>query len=102
MKLAVIKTGGKQYLVKEAEELIVDKLEGKEGDKLNLETLAMFDEEKKLFEVGKPTLKDTVQAQLLEHLKGDKIRISYFKAKVRYRKTKGFRPQLTKIKIIKI
>jgi len=35
-------------------------------------------------------------------LKGDKIRVARFKAKVRYRRVKGFRPKLTKIKIEKI
>ncbi|PIV62308.1 50S ribosomal protein L21, partial [Candidatus Roizmanbacteria bacterium CG01_land_8_20_14_3_00_33_9] len=35
-------------------------------------------------------------------LKGEKIRVARFKAKVRYRRVKGFRSQLTKVQIIKV
>lgn len=102
MKMAVVKTGGKQYLVKESQEIMVDRLAGQEKEKIALETLALFDEEKDTFELGTPTLKQQVEAEVLSHLQGDKIRVSRFKSKVRYRRTKGFRPQLTKIKITKI
>ena len=44
---AVVKTGGKQYLVKEGMEIVVDRLDSKEKDKINLETLMTFDEEGK-------------------------------------------------------
>ena len=99
---SVIKTGGKQYLVKEGDEIIVDKLNKKEKENVELETLAIFDEGGEKLELGTPLLKEKTQAQVLEHLKGDKIDILRFKAKVRYRRRKGFRAKLTKIKIVKI
>ena len=102
MKIAVIKTGGKQYLVKENDEIIVDQLSRMPKDKVELETLAVFDEEAKLLELGKPLLPNKVSGQLVENIKGDKIRVARFKSKVRYRKVKGFRARLSKIKIIKI
>ena len=100
-KLAVIKTGGKQYLVKENDEIIVEKVNG-DSKKLELETLARIDTDKNLVDLGTPNLKEATRAELLENVKGDKIRVARFKAKVRYRKVKGFRAQLSKIKIGKI
>jgi large subunit ribosomal protein L21 len=35
----------------------------------------------------------------MDNLKGEKIRVARFKSKVRYRKVRGFRPQLTKLKV---
>ena len=101
VKFAVVKTGGKQYLVKEGSEIVVDKVEGKEKDKIELETLTVFDPEKEI-ELGTPFLDKKTQGVIVEQLKGDKIRVAHFKAKVRYRRVKGFRPRLTKIKIVTI
>lgn len=100
--MAIVKTGGKQYLVRENQELIVDRLSNKEKEKIKLLTLASFDEEKDTFELGAPTIKTQVEAEVVNHLQGDKLRISRFKSKVRHRRVKGFRPQLTKIRITKI
>jgi len=101
-KLAVIKTGGKQYLVKEGEEIIVDHLSSKK-EEVSLPALAIFDPKKEEIEVGQPLLEKTVKAKVLEDtIKGEKIRVARFKAKVRYRRVKVFRPKLTKIKIEKI
>jgi len=101
MRMAVIKTGGNQYLVKEKDEIFVDRLAHDQGEKIELETLLVF-ENKKIVELGQPTTKTKVIAEAVENLKADKIRVAKFKAKVRYRRVKGFRHQLTKIKIIKI
>lgn len=102
-KLAVIKTGGKQYLVREGEEVIIDHLSLKKNEEVELPVLAIIDTEKEKIEVGQPFLKKMVKARVLEDsIKGDKIRVARFKAKVRYRRVKGFRPRLTKIRIEKI
>lgn len=101
-QLAVVKTGGKQYLVKEEDIITVDKINLPEKEKLALEALAIFDSEGKEIELGQPLLTKKIQAEVLGHVKGEKIRVAKFKAKVRYRKVKGFRPQLTKLKIVKI
>jgi len=102
-KLAVIKTGGKQYLVKEGDEIIVDHIFSKKDEEIELPVLAMIDNKKEDIEIGQPILKKTAKAKVVNDLiKGDKIRVARFKAKVRYRRVKGFRPTLTKIKIIKI
>lgn len=101
VNFAIVKTGGKQYLVKEGDEITVDRINEKK-DKIDLETLMVFDEEGKSVDLGMPILKKKVQAEVASHSKGDKIRVARFKAKVRYRKVRGFRPQLTTLKIIKI
>lgn len=101
-KLAVVKTGGKQYLVKENDEIIVDKLTFEKGKKLELETLAIIDGDRGSVVLGKPYLKERIKAEVLDNIQGDKIRVTRFKSKVRYRKTKGFRAQLSKVKILKI
>ena len=99
---AVIKTGGKQYLIKENDEIIVDKIKANEKDKIELVSLAAFDDSAKEVELGKPFLTKKIKADVVSQLKGDKIRVAKFKAKVRYRKVMGFRQKLTKLKITKI
>jgi len=102
-KLAVIKIGGKQYLVKEGEELIVDHLSYKKDEIIEIPTLAFIDLKKEEVEIGEPCLEKKVKIKVIEEkIKGNKIRVSRFKAKVRYRRVKGFRPLLTRIKIDKI
>ncbi len=100
-KIAVIKTGGKQYIAKENDILIVDLLKAEKDASLEFEAVATFDPEGDV-EVGLPLLETKVQAKVLEHVLGDKIRIARFKAKARYRKVTGFRPKYTKVQILSI
>ncbi len=102
VKLAVVKTGGKQYLVRENDEIVVDKIDTEAKKELKLAVLATFEDDGKTLNLGTPTLKETIKAMVVEHGKGDKVRVAKFKAKVRYRKVMGFRAQLTKLKIGKI
>ena len=99
---SVVKTGGKQYLVKDGMEIIVDLMDAEKGKKIKLETLLKFDDEGKTFELGKPFLKEKVTAEVIDNVLGDKIRIARFKAKSRFRKVRGFRSKLTKLKIVKV
>ena len=102
MQYAVIRSGGKQYKVNVGDTLTIDKLSS--GDKKLVvfdEVLLVVDEDK--VTLGKPNIKGArVEASLIENKKGEKIRVSKFKAKVRFRKTIGFRPQLSVVKIEKI
>lgn len=99
---AVVRSGGKQYLVNEGMELTVDLMDSEAGKKVELEALLKFDDDGKSFEVGKPVLKATVKAEVIDNVMGEKIRIARFKAKSRERKVRGFRSKLTKLKIVKI
>src|SRR6185436_6582738 len=52
-------------------------------------------------QIGTPFLsKVSVKGKVLEQKKGEKIHVHKFKAKARYRRSMGFRPQLTKIEIL--
>lgn len=99
MKYAVVVSGGKQYMVNEGEELLVDKLDvTKDADYSFPQVLLIRDEEKLL--IGTPYVDEAkVSGKVLDIVKGDKITISKFKAKVHYRRKMGFRSLLTKIKI---
>jgi large subunit ribosomal protein L21 len=101
MKKAVVKIGGKQFIVAEKETLLVDLLQ--EGTKeLKLDALLVIDGDKTL--VGKPTVKDVeVTAKVVEDLvKGDKIRVIRYKAKKRVHKENGHRQKYSKIEITSI
>lgn len=98
MKYAVIKLQGHQYKVSEKDEFLVDKL----NQKPEPEVLLLVDEDKVL--VGKPTLKDikiTFKIVAEKEL-GEKLDIYKFKAKSRYRKHTGFRPQYSRLLVEKI
>ncbi len=94
---AIIKSGGKQYLVTGNQDIIVDRI-NTEDTKIQLETLMSFDGEK-----GAVNLKvEPMTVEIVEHFKGEKIRVAKFKSKVRYRKVNGFRHSLTRLRIAAI
>lgn len=99
MALAVIKTGNKQYKVKVGDRLKIDKINGKEGSKIEFTALLLADDKGEKIELGKPHLSKKVTAKILLHGQGRKITIVKFKRKVRYRRKRGFRPQLTQVEI---
>lgn len=102
MKYAVVEINGKQYKLNEDDVIEVEKMVGVKGDKINFEKILLFKEENDV-KVGKPYINGVkVKAEILEQFQGEKIRVAKFKAKSRYRRVMGFRPQLTRIKIEKI
>lgn len=102
MQYAVIKTGGKQYRVSEGEILEIDKISAKNEEKVIFEDVLLLVDEGKVY-IGKPNITGAVvEAKLVKQKKGDKIRVSKFKAKSRYRKTIGFRPLISVVQIEKI
>src|SRR5690242_5980355 len=97
---AVIKTGGKQYLVKKDEVLEVELVNPKDN-KLELEPLLVIDGDK--VHVGKPIVSGAkVTAEVLGETKGDKIKVLKFKPKKREKKLTGHRQHFSQIKITKI
>ncbi len=100
---AVIKTGGKQYLVNEGLKLSVEKLDLEDGKTIDFEPLLVFDEEGKEIKVGTPrVIGAKVTATVLETGKGKKISVIKFKSKSRYRRNVGHRQPFTRIEINKI
>ena len=101
MKKAVVKVGGKQFIVSEKETLLVDLLP--QGTKeLKLDALMLIDGDK--VEVGTPFVKGVkVSAKVVDELvKGEKIRVIRYKAKKRVHKENGHRQKYTKIEITSV
>lgn len=100
---AVVKTGGKQYKVKEGQTLRVEKLEAPAGTSVDLEVLMLTDEEGKDLKVGTPTVSGAkVSAKVIEHGRADKIQIVKYKPKSRYKRVNGHRQPFTALQIEKI
>lgn len=97
--LAVIKTGGKQYLVAPGQKLKVEKLEVKEGDDFVFDQVLLLDKQNKV-EIGTPFIDGAkVVAKVLKQGKGDKVIAFKFRAKTRYRLKKGHRQTFTEVEI---
>lgn len=104
MTIAVIKTGGKQYKIKDGQALKIEKIEGEAGKKtIFAEVLLVSDDMGEKVEVGTPTIKDKkVEADILEQGRAKKILVIKYKPKTRYRRKVGHRQPFTKVKIVKI
>jgi large subunit ribosomal protein L21 len=99
MKYAVIAISGTQYKVEENQNITVDKLDP--SIKSTDQVLLTVNDDKVV--TGTPIVKGaSVEFEIVRDYQGEKLRVSTFKAKSRYRKTHGFRAQLTDIKITKI
>ena len=99
---AVIETGGKQYRVQQGDVLDVERLEGDQGKKIKLEQVLAFSNGKEL-KIGTPTLPGAkVTAEVVEHTRGDKIISFKMKRRKGYRRKKGHRQELTRIKILEL
>jgi large subunit ribosomal protein L21 len=100
--LAVIKTGGKQYIVRPDDKIKIEKIEKKEGDEVAFGEVLLVEKNKKV-EIGTPFVKGAkVLAKVLRQGKGEKLDIVKFKSKVRSTVRKGHRQQFTEVKISKI
>jgi large subunit ribosomal protein L21 len=98
MAYAVIKTGGKQYRVEEGTTLLVERLTDDEGATIALEPLLYADGDQSLF--GADDLgKIKVEATVVGHERGPKIRVFKFKPKRGYKRTTGHRSELTRIEV---
>ncbi len=100
---AIIKTGGKQYLVKEGDTISVEKLQNvNENDEISFDQILLISNNDDV-KIGTPTLKEaSVKAKVIETKKGKKVTIHKYKNKTRYRKTIGHRQIKTKVKITSI
>ncbi len=99
MILAVIKTGGKQYLIKKGDRIKIEKIEGKEGKETNLTDVLLISKEKEI-EIGTPKVKNAkVIGKILKQGRGKKVIIFKYKAKKRYQKKQGHRQFFTEIEI---
>jgi len=101
-KIAVIKTGGKQYKVKEGETIKIEKLSLDPGKKVKFETLMIADTDGSSLDLGAPSLGEKVEAEVVSEGKDKKVLVVKYKNKTRYKKTTGHRQNFTRVKIEKI
>ncbi len=95
---AVIQTGGKQYLVKQGDKLLVEKLEGEPGAEVVFGEILLVTGDTP--QVGTPHVKGMkVTAKIVRQEKADKIIVYKYKRRKGYHKTQGHRQNLTRIEI---
>lgn len=92
---AIIQTGNKQYSVKTGSEIVVEKLEGKLGDKIKLTDIVM-----KGNETGTPFIKgSSIEAEIIKQGRLRKIFLFKKKRRKHYRRSGGHRQEMTWLKI---
>ena len=99
---AIMKLLGKQYIVSVGDRITVSHMEGAVGDAVKITDVLLVSDDKKTT-IGTPNVKGSVvEATIVSQQKGEKITVRRYKSKVRYRKTRGFRPLETDIEIVSI
>lgn len=99
---AVIKTGGKQYLVSPGDKIKIEKLDAKENKEISFSEVLLLEKGKSI-KIGAPLVKGAkVTAKVLEQGRAKKVTILKYKAKKRYQVKKGHRQPFTRVEILKI
>lgn len=99
---AVIKTGGKQYLVEKGTKLKVEKLTGEAGAKVSFDEVLMTFSDSKT-DIGTPVLSGVkVEGEIVQQGRAKKITNLRFHSKTRHRRKKGHRQHFTEVEIIRI
>jgi large subunit ribosomal protein L21 len=114
MKLAIIKTGGKQYVIKEGDKLKLEKIIAKEGDNVSTkggsasggefdfnEVLLVADKDN--IKIGAPLVEGAkVSAKVLKQGRSKKVVVFHYHSKTRYKKKAGHRQHFTEVEILGI
>jgi large subunit ribosomal protein L21 len=101
---AIVETGGKQYRVRPGDTVAVERLSGEPGETLDLDRVLLIagngDDGAR---VGSPGVAGAiVRAEVVDHIRGEKIIVFRYKSKVRYRRKTGHRQSLTRLRITDI
>ena len=100
--LAVIKTGGKQYLIQKGDKIKIEKLDGEVGGKITFSEVLFLGDEKSV-KVGSPLVEGAVaEGKILKQSKAKKVWGVKHKAKKRYKMKFGHRQMFTEVEITKI
>jgi large subunit ribosomal protein L21 len=100
--LAVIKTGGKQYLVAPGDKIKVEKLDKAEGKEIIFGQVLLLSKGK-VIKIGAPLVKGAkVTAKVLKQDRAKKVIVFKYKPKKRYQKKKGHRQPFSQVEILKI
>jgi len=100
--LAVIKTGGKQYLVEPGAKIKIEKIKGDEGKAVVFKEVLLLNKNRKI-EIGEPLVKNArVEGKIIKQDKKKKVIVFKYKSKTRQRTKKGHRQFYTEVEITKI
>jgi large subunit ribosomal protein L21 len=99
---AIVHISGVQHRVMPDEVLDVPRLTGEPGASLKFESVLLIGDGEKI-SIGQPTVKGaTVSAEIVEHRRGEKVKIFKFKRRREYRRRRGYRDELTRIRVTAI
>ena len=100
---AVIKTGGKQYVVKPGDIIDIEKISGEPGEEVNFEEVLLVSADGEDVKVGSPVVESArVEGRIVRQKRGEKIVVFKFKRRKGYRKKAGHRQSLTSVEITNI
>ncbi len=95
---AIVKTGGKQYRVEEGQSLLVERLPADDGAQVPLQPLLVVDGSN-IVDTSDGLSKVSVEARIVGHERGPKLRVVKFKPKRGYKRRTGHRQELTRIEV---
>ncbi|HRY52801.1 MAG TPA: 50S ribosomal protein L21 [Candidatus Portnoybacteria bacterium] len=99
MELAIIKTGGKQYIVAPGQKLKIEKIDGQEGGQVIFDEVLLAVEKGKT-QIGQPKVAGVkVSAKILKQDRADKITVFKYKSKKRHKVKRGHRQPYTLVEI---
>ena len=100
--LAVIKTGGKQYLVSPGDKIKIEKIEEEEGKEITFKEVLLFQKGKQV-EIGDPFVKNAkVLAKVIQQGRGKKVIVFKYKPSKRYKVKKGHKQSFTEVEILSL
>lgn len=101
MKIAILETGGKQYLVEEGKKIEIEKIKNVNPEKIIFDKILLYADDHN-FLLGEPYLNNvSISAKLLKEKKNKTLILKY-KPKTRYRKKKGYKKITWLVEIEKI
>lgn len=98
MGFVIFQLGGRQYLARPRQILEVDKLPGNQKT-LSVDKVLLEVSDSKV-EIGKPYLQKTLNFEVLGNVKKEKIRVATYKAKANYRRVKGQKREMSRIRLM--
>lgn len=99
---AIVRTGGKQYRVKEGDVIRVEKIEGQIGKKIVLKDVLMVKSAAEAI-IGEPEVKKAkVETEIVQHKRGKKLHVYTFKRRKGEEKQRGHRQWFTELKVTRI
>ena len=96
---AIVEISGHQFKISKGDKIYVNRMESEEGSEISLENVLLVDNDGDI-KVGKPNVENaSVSAEVIEHVKDDKVLVFKKKRRKGYKKLQGHRQQLSEIEI---